>query len=241
MKILIIRHGHPDYATDSLTEKGRIEAELLSRRLARMKIDDVYCSPMGRARETARPTLEKLGKEEVVLPWLHEFDARYISPRTGKEELAFDLMPQYWSIQPELYDREKWVDHGLYRTGGIKELYEQTKQGVDALLGKYGYIREPGSLVFRCEKNDDRVIALFCHCIIGQTIIAHLLGMPAPVLWHTTMMPTSSVTTLVTEERIPGQVLFRMFQMGDTSHLYAADEPVSTTGCFPECALPKND
>ena len=50
------------------------------------------------------------------------------------------------------------------------------------------------------------------------------------------MLPTSSVTTLVTEERVKGQVLFRMFQMGDTSHLYAADEAVSTAGCFRECA-----
>ena len=33
MNIYIIRHAEPDYARDSLTEKGWREAELLSRRL----------------------------------------------------------------------------------------------------------------------------------------------------------------------------------------------------------------
>ena len=33
MRILIIRHGDPDYSIDSLTERGWIEAELLSKRL----------------------------------------------------------------------------------------------------------------------------------------------------------------------------------------------------------------
>lgn len=33
MRVLIIRHGDPYYPTDSLTEKGRREAEYLSERL----------------------------------------------------------------------------------------------------------------------------------------------------------------------------------------------------------------
>ena len=33
MKLLIVRHGDPDYTIDSLTEKGWREAEFLSERL----------------------------------------------------------------------------------------------------------------------------------------------------------------------------------------------------------------
>ena len=36
MTIYIIRHAEPDYARDSLTEKGWREAELLSHRLAKI-------------------------------------------------------------------------------------------------------------------------------------------------------------------------------------------------------------
>ena len=39
MRIMIIRHGDPDYSIDSLTEKGLREAELLSHRLIRLPIE----------------------------------------------------------------------------------------------------------------------------------------------------------------------------------------------------------
>ena len=39
MRLLIIRHGDPDYARDNLTEKGKREAKLLSEMLAKDKID----------------------------------------------------------------------------------------------------------------------------------------------------------------------------------------------------------
>jgi probable phosphoglycerate mutase len=58
MKILIIRHGDPNYEIDGLTEKGKIEAELLSKRITKERIDAFYCSPLGRARLTAAPTLQ---------------------------------------------------------------------------------------------------------------------------------------------------------------------------------------
>ena len=50
MKILLIRHGDPDYEHDTLTEQGWVEAELLARRLQSAAIDDFYLSPLGRRR-----------------------------------------------------------------------------------------------------------------------------------------------------------------------------------------------
>ena len=70
MRILIVRHGEPDYAHDTLTEKGWREAELLSERLCKEKIDDFYVSPLGRAKDTASLTLKKMNREAVVLDWL---------------------------------------------------------------------------------------------------------------------------------------------------------------------------
>ena len=63
MKLMLIRHAEPDYAVDSLTEKGRREAELLSRRLARIPdISGIYVSPLGRAQDTAA-LMDKAVKE----------------------------------------------------------------------------------------------------------------------------------------------------------------------------------
>ena len=38
MRILIVRHGDPDYAIDSLTEKGWKEAKLVADRISKMDI-----------------------------------------------------------------------------------------------------------------------------------------------------------------------------------------------------------
>ena len=111
MRILIIRHGEPDYKTDSLTRKGRREAELLADRLCRMDISDFYVSPLGRARETAKPTLLRLGKQAKVLPWLEEFRGRATDPVTGEEAFPWDLLPQRWTRQAELYDPYRWLEN----------------------------------------------------------------------------------------------------------------------------------
>lgn len=55
------------------------------------------------------------------------------------------------------------------------------------------------------------------------------------MLWHRTLTLPSSVTEVVTEERIPGEVSFRITRLGDITHLESAGEKRSTAGLFPEC------
>ena len=85
MRILIIRHGDPDYSIDSLTEKGWREAGLLAPRMLKEHITAFYASPLGRAQDTAKPTLDLYEKEtgsrpEIkTLDWLHEFFLAHVS------------------------------------------------------------------------------------------------------------------------------------------------------------------
>ena len=53
MRLIIVRHGDPDYERDSLTEKGWREAAFLADRISRLDVKDFYVSPLGRARDTA--------------------------------------------------------------------------------------------------------------------------------------------------------------------------------------------
>ncbi|MBQ8087852.1 MAG: histidine phosphatase family protein [Clostridia bacterium] len=232
MKILIIRHGEPDYSIDSLTEKGWREAELLAKRMEKIPAEAYYVSPLGRAKDTAAPTLRRVGREAQVLPWLAEFRGRFISPTKGEDRIPWNLSPQYWTRQPDLYDREAWRDHALYRAGNVNEIYDETIEGLDALLRQYGY--ERCGALYRCKENTDRTIVLFCHFGIGMVMLSHLLGISPVVMWQCFFMPASSVTTLVTEERIQGEVFFKAMQVGDTSHLYAGNESVSNAGLYHE-------
>ena len=76
MRILIIRHGDPDYERDGLTPNGKAEARLLARRMAAEKVDRIYVSPLGRARETAAPVLKELGLDADVRDWMEEFPVK---------------------------------------------------------------------------------------------------------------------------------------------------------------------
>ena len=78
MKIIFCRHAEPDYEHDSITDKGKIEAELLARRLCRIDIDEIYVSPLGRARKTAEYALEKTGKTAKVIQKLRQIKGKEI-------------------------------------------------------------------------------------------------------------------------------------------------------------------
>lgn len=232
MKLLIVRHGEPDYSVDSLTEKGRREVALLAERLSRLSIDDFYVSPLGRARDTARATLDRLGREAETLDWLQEFRGRVIDPNTGKSHIAWDFMPQYWTRCPELMDRRAWRENPLLATGNSAEVYDETAAGLDALLARYGYRREED--IYRTQANSDKTVCLFCHFGVAMLMLSHLLCVSPFLLLHGFIMAPSSVTSLATEERLPGQVWFRCTALGDTSHLYAGNEPISHYGLYRE-------
>ena len=72
MLIYFVRHGHPDYETDSLTEMGRLQAEAAARRLANAGIQEIYSSPQGRAYETAQYTARPLDLEIQTCSFIHE-------------------------------------------------------------------------------------------------------------------------------------------------------------------------
>lgn len=101
MKIIICRHGDPDYAKDSLTEKGWKEAELLADRISKLDVKEFYVSPLGRAKDTASLTLKKMNRTATELPWLHEFKGQV---KEGlKTVQCWDRLPSYWTEIDDYY------------------------------------------------------------------------------------------------------------------------------------------
>ena len=233
MRILLIRHAEPDYRIDGLTAKGRIEAEWLGRRMERYDLRDIYVSPLNRAKETASYTLRRLGREAEVLPWLAEFRGRFPDPVTGASRLPWDLPPRIWSAWPGILDPGDWVRAPAFAGSDVPVIWEETKAGVDALLGRYGF-RKDGP-VWIGKKNTGDTIALFCHFGISMAILAYLFDLSPMGLWHRCCCLPSSLTEVVTEERVRGEISFRMTKLGDLTHLEANGEPRSTAALFPEC------
>ena len=234
MRILIVRHAEPDYVHDSLTEKGRLEAELLGHRLQRIPAKAYYVSPLGRARETAEYTLRLVNREAETLPWLAEFRGRIPdASRPWGHRHPWDFRTKVWYDHEKLFDREHWTEDPLVSGGNVAEIWEETKQGVDSLLATHGYVRE--GCIYRCENNTDDTLVLFCHFGIGMAVMAYLTGLPVVPLWQSHLFLPSSVTTLITQECVKGEVEFRCLCAGDVSHLFEKPELISLAGLFPEC------
>ncbi len=233
MRIWLIRHAEPDYTIDSLTPKGKVEAELLSRRLARCQVRDFYTSPLGRAKDTAAYTLKALGRTAETLPWLREFRGSYPDPETGSRRIvAWDVKPRIWTAFPGVADISTWCDAPVFDGGNVREVWTETVSGVDALLGRYGFVKD--GPVWRGDQNGHFTIALFCHFGISMAILGYLTDVSPMVLWHHALCLPSSLTEIVTEERIRGEVSFRLTKLGDLTHLESAGETRSTAGLFPE-------
>ena len=85
MLLYIVRHGDPIYNPDSLTERGKLQAAALGKRLARYGVDRIYSSPLIRAQQTAEPTCILTAKKAEILEWTSEAIAwEYFTVATGE-------------------------------------------------------------------------------------------------------------------------------------------------------------
>lgn len=234
MKLLIIRHGDPNYTNDTLTEKGWREAECLAEMISKQDITSFYMSPLGRAQDTASLTLNKMGRDAEVMPWLREFDTRISRPDDPeKPRISWDWLPQDWTADPRMYQADHWYENERFAESGVFEEYTHVTEQFDELLARHGYRREGG--YYRAERPNHDTIALFCHFGVESVLLSHLWGVSPMVVWHGLCAQPSSVTTLVTEERREGIALFRMLSFGETTHLYTHGEEPSFAARFCEC------
>ena len=234
MKLLIVRHGDPDYSIDSLTEKGWREAELLSKKLSKLDIKDFYVSTMGRAKDTASCTLKKMNRTATECDWLREFDVLIHRPDVPDRKIcAWDWLPHDWTQDERFYQYDRWFENEAMQEANMKYYYDQVTGKFDKILAEHGYVRD--GHYYRVEKANNDTLVFFCHFGLGCVLVSHLLSMSPMVLWHNMCAAPSSVTTLTSEERRKGIASFRMNSYGDISHLYAYDEPPAFAARFCEC------
>ena len=229
MKILIIRHAEPDYPNNTLTEKGFVEAEYLSEKLLKSNITHIYSSPLNRAVLTAKPTAEKINKDIKICDWLTEFEGKIILD--DEKRISWNVLPEIWQKEKEIFNINTFKESKLYSSANTPQQYEYVIKKFDEVLENHGAKRE--NIIYKGENNND-IIAIFCHFALGMVLSSHLTGISPVLLWQSMFLPTSSVTEFVTEERKKGEFVFKCKQMGDTSHLYIKNEPVSNSGLYYE-------
>lgn len=218
MEIVLIRHGEPEWVRDGLTivdppltDRGRRQAELLADWLRAEHFDEVLVSPLVRARQTAQPLLEALGREEVIDPWLEEIrDPVWHGTPAEKAAEAY----------AELRGRpshERW--HGLHGGESIRDFVARIRAGASTFLAGRGVVRADNELpVWHIDRPGAR-IALVAHAGTNSVTIGHLLGLdPTPWEWDRFVLGHTSVSRV---EALPLEdgYTFSLTKLSDLEHL----------------------
>ena len=227
MLLYVIRHGDPIYEPDSLTELGHAQANALAKRLFRCGLDRVYCSPLIRAQQTARPTCEALGLSCEIEEWAHEnraFEDFVVKHKDGREEWCFDQQNTNY-VNDETLARQDWynIPELLGEPERFRQGYDRLIKSGDEFIARLGYVRE-GS-VYRIERPNDERVALFCHEGISTFFISHLLNIPLHVFWATVGFSHTGVTIIEFANNENGITMPRMICMSDLSHIYEGGLP----------------
>ena len=221
MLLYIVRHGDPDYEHDSLTERGKLQAEAVGKRIFDSKIDRIFSSPMGRAKETAEPACRLLGLEKNVEEWTHEVGDERLTPFPDGKMKSITFVPNtYYRENGNIdlpYDR-------AYECSGINQSQMETavkyiEEHGKEFLERLGYKEENG--VYRIIKPNDEKVALFCHSVFARAWISVLLHIPLHIMWSGFNYTHTGVTVIEFENNENGFSAPRCLCYSDVSHLYA--------------------
>ena len=221
MLLYLIRHGEPDYTTDTLTEEGWNQARLVADRLVVSGIDEIHASPMGRARQTAAPTAEKLGLPIIIEPWAYELGKDCETLFDDGKRKTISSIPAAYLHRPEF--RKLSSREGIAQIEGLRETafaarFEMLVRNFDALLEKEGYRRNVDGL-YDVVRPSDRHVALFCHMGMSRVLMAHAMNLPYHLLAASLMGNFTAITIL--EFKSEGTVTSPvMLSFADTGHLF---------------------
>ena len=221
MEIVLIRHGEPEWVRDGLnvdnpplTIKGVRQAEAMAEALRNEHFDEVWCSPLLRARQTAAPLFAALGRRESVDPWLEEI-RNPIWHGTPREKA--DLAYAEDRARPA-EERWKGLDGGEH----VREFVDRIHLGATTFLTDREVTRSGQQLAVwngSCEKR----VALVAHAGTNSVVICHLLGLePTPWEWDRFVINHASISRLESMPLGDG-LTFCLTKLSDVEHLAAPD------------------
>jgi len=152
----LVRHGESEanaarrFAGQSdspLTARGRRQAEMVAKELAKVKFDKVVSSDLSRTRDTAEIIARAQGVPVEIVPELREID---VGDRTGQ---TFD----------EVAGLPEWKDDGFVAWPGgetLDQVLARTLAAIDRLAGE----------------NPGRTILVVGHGGVNRILLSHFLG-----------------------------------------------------------------
>ena len=236
MILFYVRHGDPIYSPDQLTPLGHRQAESVAKRLALFGVDEIYSSTSTRAMQTAQPTCELLGKEPILLDWMHE------SKAFREMALPIDEKSKTWCWANPIYSQilasrevrsmgDNWHEHPALAEFNLGAACKRIGDHLDEWLASLGLEHDREKGMYKVTKDvKDKRVALFAHEGAGKMFMSELLDIPFPYYsTHFEMKHTGMTAILFDEGRnwsFDGYARARVLTLSNDSHLYRDGLPL---------------
>lgn len=218
MRIIFVRHGHPNYINDCLTELGHKHAAVAAERLKDEGISEIYSSTCGRAYETAEYTAKQYGLPIAKCEFMREISWGSVD----NEPIIFDGHP--WSTVDDMVAKGEsilnsdWASQEPFVHNKMVGYVRNISVSLDEWLKMLGYTRE--GLYYRVTGlSTNKTIAAFGHGGAGSAIFSHLFNLPYPFVC-TTLNQDYTGITIVELPDTPGALVKPRFEiMNDARHI----------------------
>ena len=218
MRIIFVRHGHPDYAKDTLTPLGNLQAEAVAERLRDEKIDQFHASSCGRAHETALHVAKLFGMEVTTHDFMREIGW---GAKEGEEELVGGGQP--WSVSAQMVScgesimDSQWQQSKAFSNNRVTDFVTRAAENFDAWLSTFGYNREGD--YYRVMEDNGSTVLMASHAGSSSAVLSHLFNLPFSFVCAA-MPPNFTSVTIVSINGEAGALVTPKFEVfNDWRHI----------------------
>ncbi len=218
MKIVYVRHGQPDYKTDTLTELGHLHAEAAAERLIPYGITEIYSSPLGRARETAEHAARRLGLSVEIVDSFRELGWGDVNAEPGAKKLPpWEYVHHFAKIGQSITDPD-WTQKEPWCHNKVVARVQAAQEGFDAFMEQQGY-RRVGDHYAVTEAATDKTIAIFGHGGHSTAIFAHLMHLPFPLACQLFRLDFTNISVFHFDTEAGAFTVPRFDMLGNAEHI----------------------
>ena len=224
MRIVFVRHGHPDYKNDCLTEVGHKHAEAAAERLKDEPFARIFSSTCGRAVETAQHIASRHNLPVESFDFIREIkwwslDGEPLEQNGHPWFVVNDMVSNGEDIRSE-----NWMNEPRFSNNGVKFLVQNIGNQFDKLLCELGFVREGD--YYRVTRKNSETVAMVSHGGASSAVLAHLFNLSFPFLCGC-LRPNFTAITVVTMGGEEGDLITPRFEIAnDARHI--KDIPLET-------------
>lgn len=217
MRIIFVRHGHPDYGKDCLTELGHKQAEAAAQRLKGEKIDKFYSSSCGRAYETALHIADGRGMEVEKLDFMREIG--WGPAGSTKGENGYDP----WALSARMIERGQslmsasWAVEDPFNTSFTTDRTLIVGMAFDKWLSELGFTRD--GEFYRVGEEKYKTVLLASHGGSSSAVLSRIFNLPMPFV-SSAILPNFTAVTVISFHGEKGSLISPQIEiMNDARHI----------------------